>query len=227
MKIHRLWLGPEDMPLKYEWYADEWQRLNPDCEVHDWSESNLPPLLNQEVYDDIGTPDWGQSLHPISVAVQRADVVGYELVLKYGGIYVNCDIQPVRPLAPLLELVGDNAWACREDEEFVVNAAIGGPAGHPFWQEVVDRLSERYWRYRRGPMNEVTGPHLLTAVWKSWKQPGFVVLPQETFNPVPALAIPMFGDAEGLFQVESLPSTTIGVHHWGHRLTGRPNSVVM
>jgi mannosyltransferase OCH1-like enzyme len=193
--------------------------------VHDWTTDQLPPLVNQAVFDDIGTPDPGERLHPISVAVQQADVVGYELIWRYGGLYVNCDIQPVRPLDGLLARVGEDAYACFEDENFLVNAAIGGPARHPFWKAVIDALPERYWARRRDQMNEVTGPHLLTQVWRSWEFDGFTALSRETFNPIHFHQVPLGGDADGLFQETSLPDQTIGVHHWGHRLTGRPNRV--
>lgn len=222
--IHRLWLGPEPMPVKYRAYGQAWRDLNPDWIVHDWSDEDLPPLVNQRVYDDIGTPDEGESLHPVSVATQRADVAAYELVWRYGGIYVNCDIEPVRTLDNLMPRVGQAAFASYEDGEFLVNAAIGGPAKHPFWFTVIQALPNRYWPRRRDQMNEVTGPHLLTSVWRGWTGGDFVALPRETFNPIHFHQVPLGGDAEGLFTLDSSP-ITIGVHHWGHRLTGRPNRV--
>jgi mannosyltransferase OCH1-like enzyme len=222
--IHRLWMGPVAMPDKYVRYGDRWRELNPDWILHDWTKDTLPPLMNQDVFDFIGEPQGDEHLHPISVATQQADVAGYELVYRYGGLYVNCDIEPVRPLSNLLPLVGECAYAGYEDDNFIVNAAIGGPAGHMFWLAVLQELPNRFWANPRGPMNEVTGPHLLTAVYNmGW--PDFVALPREVFNPIHFHEVPLGGDAEGTFHVDALPEITIGVHHWGHRLTGRPNRV--
>lgn len=223
--IHRLWLGPTVMPDKYLLYGQMWRELNPDWIVHDWTEDELPPLLNREVYDYIGTHHGEEHLNPVSVATQRADVVAYELIWRYGGLYVNCDIQPIRPLDVILARVGDSAYACYEDDQFLVNAAIGGPARHPFWARCIEELPSRFWANPRGQMNEVTGPHLLTSVYRTWDGPGFVPLPRETFNPIHFHEIPLGGDADGLFTATSLPDVTVGVHHWGHRMTGRPNKV--
>jgi len=223
--IHRFWSGPVAMPDKYVLYGQQWRELNPDWMVHDWTPDQLPPLVCQAIYDDIATPRDGEQLHPISVATQQADVVGYELIWRFGGLYVNCDIQPVRPLEGLLARVGADAYAGFEDENFLVNAAIGGPPKHEFWAKLLWELPDRYWPRRRDQMNEVTGPHLLTQVWKEWEGPGFTAVSRETFNPIHFHQVPLGGDAEGLFDLASLPEQTIGVHHWGHRLTGRPNQV--
>lgn len=219
--IHRIWGGPDKMPKDYRDYGRKWEELNPGWQVKDWT--RLPRLINQAVYDDIGLMDPLLTPDPVAVATQRADVASYELLWKYGGIYVNADIEPVRPLDTLLEKVGANAWASFEDSYFLVNAAMGGPARHPFWRAVIDALPERYWNARRGEMNTTTGPHLLTSVWKGWDQGGFVTLPREVFNPVHFSQVPAGGNADGI--LSEYPPDTIAVHHWGHRKSGRSNLV--
>lgn len=66
---------------------------------------------------------------------QLADLVRLEALLRYGGIYVDSDVQPVRPLDPLLPLSAFAAW---EDERCVPNAVLGAAAEHPAIQACLE-----------------------------------------------------------------------------------------
>lgn len=222
--IHRLWLGPRPMPARFREYGRAWAELNPGWTVHDWSWHDLPEdLANQDVMDDIRARcTRGAS---VEMATALADVIDYELVARFGGVYANCDIQPVRPLLP--PMTGGGAWATHEDPVQVVNAAFGGPAGHPFWVAVVAELPRFYWRRRaegEEEMNQLTGPHLLTRAHHM--RPGELnALPVETFNSVHFSQVPRGGTADGLWSPQTLPPGAVGIHHWHHRENGRSNVV--
>jgi hypothetical protein len=222
--IHRLWLGPKPMPERYVEYGQQWADMNPGWTVTDWNQDTLPVdwLRNANVWDRIET----EGVNPgawmpqdQAVAVQRADVAGYEIVYTHGGIYLNCDIQPVRPLEPWIDdVVGDRAFSAFEDQKYLVNAVMGGPKRHPFWRTVIDKLEPRYNRFPGYMMNIVTGPYLLTETYWEWKDDStFYAAPRDVFNPIHHGEIPA-GSYVTDFDLERHP-TTIGVHHWGHRLT--------
>ena len=208
------------MPEEYVIFGQEWQRLNPDYEVVDWDEhciSDFPNLL--PVIDSLYDRDAGR--HGIELYVQLADVIGYALVEKWGGVYVNCDMQPVRPLPEM----PDKAWASLENNEDgrIVNAAIGAPEPRdPFWKELLRELPGRYFSSPYAEMVETTGPAFLTDL--AHEHPEHLhVFPVETFNPVHWKQIEPGGDASAW--LDSLPSNTIAVHHWGHKKDGRSNVI--
>lgn len=215
--IHRLWLGPNPMPQRYRGYGASWAALNPGWTVHDWTAEDLPPLTNQAVYDQLG----GGAVAPIpldpqiAIAVQRADVVGYELVHRYGGVYVNCDLEPLRPLDGALP---DTAWAAYEDATYLNNGAIGAPEpGSAFWAAVIHELPRRLAALPGRPMNQTTGPHLLTHVWRSRDWTGaFTALPREHFHYAHYDRIRLGGTATAYRQA-ALDAGAIALHHWGHR----------
>lgn len=217
--IHRFWAGRQ-MPEEYEVFGHMWVDLNPDYTVQLWDErclDDFPEL--KPVFDDLYRRDGGRQ--GIELYVQLADVVGYALVERWGGVYVNCDMQPVRPLPELPK----GAWASYENyEDFrIVNAAIGAPEpGNPFWRGLLDGLPERYFANPTAEMVETTGPAYLTDFARtSWAQ--LHVLPKETFNPVHWKEISAGGDASAW--LDRLPAETIAVHHWGHKKDGRSNTV--
>lgn len=209
------------MPDDYQEFGRKWQSLNPDWIVKDWTEDTLPPLINQGVWDDLGQPLPGQTLDEIAVATQRADVVDYELVYRYGGLYVNTDIEPVRPLDQMFWDYPDlyrKPGAVMEDDQWMVNAVMWAPGRkNDFYWSVINNLPRRYFENYGGYMNGTTGPHLLTSVW----QMGYdvVQLPVNTFNFVHFRDVPSGGVAT--FDEATLPPEVIGIHHWGHRRNGR------
>lgn len=218
--IHRLWLGPREMPGRYREYGRRWAELNPEHEVIEWSWHNLPPPINAGVCEDLRRRCTDRH---VELATQLADVMAYELVLRYGGAAVNVDIEPVRPLSHLPIDHERDAWATYESPGRLVNAAIGGPPEHPFWQAVVDELPRRYARLAGAEMPITTGPELLTDV--ASRRDDIVRLPRETFCPVHFWDVPQGGTADGLWSPDSLHHATVGVHHWGHKMSGRTNTV--
>lgn len=214
--VHRLWLG-SPMPEHFRVYGRAWADLNPGWQVHDWGEHDLPRLANQDLYDQVGQGAVAPVPVPphVAIATQRADIAGYELVHMFGGVYVNCDMEPLRALDGCLP---GSAWAAFEDDRFLNNGAIGAPEpGHPFWQAVIDELPRRFRRMPGEPFNRTTGPYLLTGVWRSrdWGDQ-FTALPRTMFNYASYTQIPIGGDATR-FRDEARAAGAVAIHHWAHR----------
>ena len=214
--IHRLWLG-SPMPARYAAYGRAWAELNPGWDVHDWGAHDLPRLTNQDIYDQLQHGAVAPVPLPphVAIATQRADIAGYEIVHRFGGVYVNCDIEPLRPLDGHLP---DTAWAAYEDHRFLNNGAIGAPEpGHPFWAAVIEELPRRFHAMPGRTFNQVTGPYLLTDVYRSHDWAGlFTALPRETFNYASYAQIPIGGTAAP-FRDAAYGAGAIALHNWGHR----------
>lgn len=218
--IHRIWIGPAPMPTAYIEYGERWAGLNPGWDIKLWTEHELVllPLANRKVWDNICKHGGGTALAlkpEVARATQLADVAAYEIIYQLGGVYINCDMEPLRALTemPARE---DQAWACREIAHWINNGAIGGPAGHPFWKAVIDELPHRYWDAPHAPMNETTGPHLLTDV--AQRVEGLNVLPRHLFNYANYGDVELGGDASAYRQA-AYQAGAIALHHWAHRST--------
>ena len=208
------------MPDTYEMYGWMWQDLNPDWKVVTWDESVIQDFPELDaVFKSLYERDAGR--HGIELYVQLADVIGYALVERWGGMYVNCDMQPVRSLPMLPE----KAWASLENHEDgrIVNAAIGAPEPrNTFWTGLLEELPRRYFANPTAEMVETTGPALLTDYAHAHPEE-LHVFPVESFNPVHWRQIEAGGDASSF--LDHLPESTIAVHHWGHKKDGRSNRV--
>ena len=96
-------------------YGRSWERLGYDLKL--WAETNLPPLTNQQLYDDLEhlVVNAGGGDPALGLWVQRADLVSYELIFQLGGIYANTDMEAIRRIP----LDGVEAFAGMEDAEFL------------------------------------------------------------------------------------------------------------
>jgi len=204
--VHRLWLGDKKMPQRYIDYGYAWQSFG--YTVIDWCESTLhAPLINQDVWDAIAERgvNVGGGIPETGVAVQRADMASYELIYLHGGIYANTDIEPRRDLHEALS--GIDCFGVIEEHDYVSNALMGCVAGHPFFAAVIDELPARYFNMTGAAMNEQTGPHLLTHVWRQ-RDDIEILAGGSPFFPYGYGAMEEEGRVEGTWFVE---------HHWGHR----------
>lgn len=214
--VHRLWLGPKPMPEKYVEFGEQWRAINPGWDVIEWTRETLPPMRNQAILDDIAVRP--RSSIPMdfdrAVAVQQSDVIYYELVEQYGGVALNVDIEPLRPLDDLMEITGENAWATYEDGYYLVNCAYGAPKGHPFFKALNDYLPINYYAQYNNYMQHQTGPHLITHMWQT--RGDLMALPRETFNYVYHWDIPAGSNADAWRQ-QAIDAGAYGLHHWSHR----------
>lgn len=154
--FHQIWLGSNPMPDYAVLYAQGWLQHHPGWEMKLWTDGNIPPLQNQKEFDE--AEDMGR----------RPDILRYELLLAFGGIYLDIDMECQKNLEPLIRHA--EAFVGRESDEgeFFGNAIIGCVPGHPFMQDVVQSIPEsiRSNADRHTLMEAVaeTGPWFLTQV---------------------------------------------------------------
>lgn len=140
--IHHIWLGTRQLNDHARFCIDSWKALHPSWEFMMWSDSNLPPLLNQTIFD--GT----------IVSAQRADLLRYELMLQCGGLYVDVDFECLKPIDALLH---GNCFVY--GDELPGRPAIGllaSPPGHSFAKYCVTKVSAG-WPWAGNIVRE-TGP---------------------------------------------------------------------
>lgn len=214
--FHRIWFGDRPRPVRYDDYWKQWQELHPDAQFVTWSEDNMPILTNQAVYDSIAqTARSGVAMdHERAVAVQRADVVAYELIEQYGGVYLNCDVAPLRPVTDLME--SQTAFLGMEDDYFVCNAVMAGTQGHPLFANAVDRLTPWFQQHWQSGMEQATGPRYLTHLWRTGDY-DVSVLPTSAFYPVHHGEIPYGTDSFDQYLEIGRQKGAYAVHMWGHR----------
>jgi inositol phosphorylceramide mannosyltransferase catalytic subunit len=214
--LHRLWLGQRPRPAQYDAFWADWQALHPTWTLVTWTDHNLPPLINDSIVEDLVLTARSAGIpmsHDRAVAVARADVIAYELVWRFGGVYVNCDMQPLKSFEPLLK---HSMFVGKEDDHYLCNAVIGAERHHPLLADIIDKLPNNYSRHRTAGMELATGPQFLTRVAEEYDGDDVTVLPREAFYFAHHGSIQPGEDASA-FVIRAREAGAYALHHWGHR----------
>jgi hypothetical protein len=158
---------PRETSAQVEAWWDAWQRLHPGWEFRTWRDPIDPARF------PLTSPHW----HRVRHGAQLADLVRLEALWNEGGVYVDSDVEPYRPLDALLPLSAFAAW---EDARRVPNAVIGAAPAHPAIRECIDVAVSRLTAGVED-IPEATGPGVLTTVlpWRA----DVLLLPPGAFYP--------------------------------------------
>ncbi len=194
------------MPEVFRDFAEGWRRLHPDWEFCMWGRDGLPPLRNQDLFDRAAV------LCPGLEGQLRADILRYELLYQYGGVWIDTDFECRKAIDPLLE--GVECFASWVTDDWLNNAIMGAVPGHPFIRRLIDGLPASLAAHPNAAPRVVSGPQYLTWIWR--KDPaGVTLFPKESFHPY------LWNELDRAD--EPFPEA-YAVHHWGNRRRerGRP-----
>lgn len=196
--FHRIWLGPKPLPAEFAAFGETWAALHPGWEMRLWTDANLPTLANQALFDS--APSFAA----------KADILRYELLLRFGGVYVDTDFECLKNIEALLD--GVECFAAQQkdlDADFgkfcyINNALIGAVPGHLLFRDLVESLPQHMASLPPDvPASALTGPHYLTTVLQS--HPEVKIFPAKFFYPYTA--------TERWRRHEKFPEA-YAVHHW-------------
>ncbi|WEK37595.1 MAG: glycosyltransferase [Candidatus Pseudobacter hemicellulosilyticus] len=130
--IHYCWFGNLPIPPDQQLLIDQWQKQHPDFRIKCWNESNSP-LDNRYCQQALQQQKWAN----------LSNYVRFHALYKEGGIYMDTDMQVIKPLHPLLQ------HACflgfEKDEDGIVNNAImGSIAGHSFIRQCLKTFENTF-----------------------------------------------------------------------------------
>lgn len=151
--IHRIWIaGSPPMPADMVENGARWAELNPAWTVKLWGGPDFR-MRNACLYRNAPAHD---------ALRYRSDLLRLEVLLREGGVYVDADIRPLRPLDELVD--GHEAVAAYSPDRWngkaiVSNAFLGAAPGHPWLERCVRKMSISAHAFRGQPIAMMTGPH--------------------------------------------------------------------
>ena len=97
--IHQVWDSPEnrDIPLFLQVLMNTWKVYNPDWKYHLWNRKEMDRLVKEEF------PYFCDTYYNFPYDIQRWDAIRYMILYKYGGLYVDLDIECLKPIDPILK----------------------------------------------------------------------------------------------------------------------------
>jgi hypothetical protein len=164
--VHRVWIGDESMPREQERFGETFAEHHPGWEMRLWTVNDLPGL-------DIGATERDRA----RTSSELSNLIRYEVLHRYGGVYVDTDFECLRSLIPLLR--GIDAFAALEIPGHVGTAILGSVAGHPAFARAA--LLARQTLGVGAHSADANGPYFFSLILE--QEPGVAIFGAELFYP--------------------------------------------
>ena len=127
--IHYCWFGGNPLPELAQKCIASWRKFCPDYEIVEWNESNYDVTKNTYMRQAYENKRWGFV----------PDYARVDILYEHGGIYLDTDVELLKPLDELLE---HSAFAgVEQDSEYVaLGLGFGAVPGH----ETIKALRDAY-----------------------------------------------------------------------------------
>ncbi len=171
-----------------------WNAVLPNYRIETWDEAR-----------GLGGSSYAEAALKAGKYAFVADYMRCHALYHHGGIYLDTDVEVLRPFDPVLDR---RMFLGHETPTLVGTAIMGAAKGHPLLRRIMDTLDAEA-RSRR--LSYRPGPELITDELAHHDASDVTVLPEEYFypyNPHSSVAIrrkPLLGN---------MSDKTICVHHW-------------
>lgn len=170
---HQIWLqGWDKLPEKYQENVRLLSEMNPDFEHKRWDENSLRTECAK-----LGKP-YVDKFDSFEHFITKVDFGRYVVLYNYGGISIDTDMKPLRPLRniPGLEseefIISKSAEPQFYNSNFLINASIITVPGHHITKEIIDTIVSSQRRQSDYLIFEMyvsleTGPVMVNKIMKN------------------------------------------------------------
>lgn len=179
--IHYCWFGGKPKPALAEKCIASWKKFCPDYEIMEWNEGNF----------DISTaPQYVQEAHRVGRWAFVTDFVRLKALTEHGGIYMDTDVEVIKPLDQYLQHRG---FAGFEHETRVQTGLLACEPGFPLFLDFMKYYDTASFIKPDGTHDTTTNVETLTKLCRErglrlndqyQVVDGFAVYPREYFCPV-------------------------------------------
>lgn len=148
-KIHYCWFGGKEKPAEVLRMMASWRKHCPDYEIKEWNETNFDIHLNRYCEEAYAARKWAFV----------SDVARLWALVHEGGIYLDTDVEVVRPLDGLLH---HRAFLGFEGSEWIATSTMGAEPGHPFFIHFLLSYDHRRFLNDDGTLDQTTNVEELT-----------------------------------------------------------------
>jgi hypothetical protein len=186
--IHRIWIGGETIPVEHERFGTTFAQHNPDWEMRLWTDEDLRAL-------DITVADRRRA----RTHSELSNLMRYEVLHRFGGVYVDTDFECLRPLAPLLR--GIDAFTALELPGRTAIGILGSVPGHPVFARAARQA--RLTLGEGAGSTDANGPYFFSLLLE--QEPDVAIFGARLFYPY------LWDELER--RHETFPDA-YAVHHW-------------
>jgi mannosyltransferase OCH1-like enzyme len=180
--IHQIWIGPKKPPWKWiNSFKNDFRRKYPGWKYYLWTNERVKTfnIQNRKEYD-----------YEKSYA-GKADILRYELLHKFGGIYIDADSHWLG--LDLEDLIRQTNYTgvfvgneCKKCQGSLANGVMGSSANNPITKYLIETLHRNYFLCNNDKQKckkayKTTGPYFIDQVLIQFK---ITIFPYYYFYPI-------------------------------------------
>lgn len=197
--IHYCWFGRGQMPKLALKCIESWKKYCPDYEIKEWNEDNF----------DLDMYPYVREAYDARKFAFVTDVVRLYALYHEGGIYMDTDVEVIKPLDSLLQY---DAVSGFESPTQIPTGLMASRDGHPLFKELLDEYNGIHFRRPDGTLDTTTNVIRISNTCSKYGLRldntlqtvcGFTLLPKDYLCPI---------DQDG-HRLKLTPNT-ICIHHF-------------
>lgn len=157
--IHYCWFGENPLPDKHKKWMESWNRFCPDYEIIEWNEKNYDITKYKYMKQAYEEKKWGFV----------PDIARLDIIYKYGGVYLDTDVELVQNLD---ELLWQKGFVGFESDDYInLGLGFGAVKGLSIIQEMLKQYEKIEFINEDGNLNLIPSP-----IWQTnfLKQKGLI-----------------------------------------------------
>ncbi len=150
--IHGIWFSDNPMPKLYQRCLESWRKYSPDYEIRIWNLETYKPRRCLFFEQAVAHKNWAFA----------SDYARADLLRRFGGVYMDLDVEMLRPIDDLL--YNDAYMSFESLDRIECGSGMGARAGHPILQEICESYESRPYLKEDGTWDNSTCPVRYTRV---------------------------------------------------------------
>lgn len=152
--IHYCWFGGKEKSKTIQKYINSWKTILPDYEIVEWNEHNFP--VDSYIYS--------KQAYELKKYAFVSDVARLYALYNYGGIYLDTDIEILKPIDSLLNY---NLVASWESNSLLMTAFMAASKGNEIVFDFLNMYSTLSYIEDNGELNQTANTVRFTSLLKS------------------------------------------------------------
>lgn len=170
--IHYCWFGGNPLPKLAKKCIKSWKKYCKDFEIKEWNETN---------FDVSSAPLYVRQAYEAKKWAFVADYVRLYAMTKFGGIYMDTDVEVVSNLDVFLN---NEAFSGFENDEYISTGIMASEKGFPLFEELLSYYDNASFINEDGSLNMTTNVTVITDMCNKY---GFV--PNGKYQELAGLAL--------------------------------------